>query len=228
MARYYISTFIKAYYSLQIYTPINIGIIIFNIWIFNSILYALPVFGLWAKIGMHDNPKNKWMCYIKDNPPCSGNAKSFLKVSFLWLFIIPFLTLIFCYIAIFRMMKKNQKELGQYFSTDHAAKRAQNFKFMKMMVFVTMGFVLTFTPLMTFNVLNKGDHPNWEVCLDILWWTSAVVNPLIFFMMSTTFRINMTYYLKRMFCQSVEKPTSQSKTFKASSKNLKSTTTTEK
>ena len=165
----------------KIYTNFNIGLMIACIWFLGCGLIFFPLVGIWGKIG-RDIDK-----YGVKGPSCNilhdekgHNPKMFYMVL---AFFLPCVTIIFCYSAIFLKIKKLQRELCGMFANLNKKEREDDIRQIKMMLTVFLCFVFTFLPIGSFNVIDKHSeygNSDVEILCHVLWWSSSVVNPIIY------------------------------------------------
>ena len=113
-------------------------------WAIASLLFALPLFGIWGKITRHE--KLKWMCDIRF-------GESFKKFAIFAIFGISLITLIGCYFGIFQKLRTIRREMSSYFTAKrNASERDTDIKMVKMMLIVIFGYLFTSFPTSIFHV----------------------------------------------------------------------------
>jgi len=181
-----------SYYNhyTRIYTPINTALMIAAVWIFSFGMIFPPLVDLWGTLGLDEAT---FSCTIKKLD--GSSPKKFL---FLVAFLLPSLSILLCYSAIFHKVKTIRNNLEAHCSPGPVSKsspatksksatrtakfhNAEDLKLTKMMLTIFILFLLCFLPLMLVNVLEDViRQPYIHIIASVLAWTSAAINPAIY------------------------------------------------
>ena len=113
-------------------------------WVIASLLFALPLSGIWGEISSHEFLN--WMCDIRD-------GQSFKVFAIVAVFVTSLITLIGCYYSIFRKLKEIRREVSVYFTAEkNTSERNADVKMIKMMLIVIFGYLFTSFPTSIFHV----------------------------------------------------------------------------
>ena len=144
----------------------------------------MPVFGLSGHI--NKSKRVTWHC----------DASQFFGETFVIYIIVPFVILIYCYSAIFCYVRRSQKEFQDILRKDGVSKE-KRLKMIKMTLIIILGFLITVVPFPIFNLFEKSvEYPNAFIFLNILWWASTVINPLIYCFMKTTYKNDFIHFCR--------------------------------
>ena len=146
----------------------------------------MPVFGLSGHI--NKSKRVTWHC---------DTTQFFGEIFFIYI-IVPFVILICCYSAIFCYVRRSQKEFQEVLRKDGISKE-KRLKMIKMMLIIILGFLITVVPFPIFNLFKKSvEYPNAFIFLNILWWASTVINPMIYCFMKKTYKNDF-----KNFCRAI-------------------------
>jgi len=170
------------YYS-KIYSPRNIWLMLAAVWIFSFGMIFPPLVDLWGTLGLDEAT---FSCTIK-----KLNGRSPKKFLFLVAFLLPSISIIVCYSAIFHKVKSSRHNLQSHSHCTPCpvakkkavvrAQRMEDLKLTKMMLTIFLLFLICFLPLMLVNVLDDFiRQPSVHIIASVLAWMSATINPIIY------------------------------------------------
>lgn len=203
-----------AYYSnySKIYSRRNIFIMISAVWIFSFGMIIPPLVDVWGTLGLDEAT---FSCTIKEL-----DERSPKKFLFLVAFLLPSLSIIVCYSAIFYKVKSSRQKVeghskpGLVFKTKlinklKMSQTLEDLKITKMMLTIFLFFLICFLPLMVVNVFDNIRQPSVHVIASILAWMSAIVNPFIYAFLNQQYQKAFRNLLMRS--EEVDKPASKPK-----------------
>jgi len=176
----YVLVAFHAYYR-QIYTCKNICLMLTAVWIFSFGMIFPPLVDIWGTLGLDEAT---FSCTIK-----KLDGKSPKKFLFLVAFLLPSISIILCYSAIFYKVRSSRQNLESHNTPGPAAKRKaairaqrlEDLKMTKMMLTIFLLFLMCFLPLMLVNVLEDYiKQPSVHIIASVLAWMSASINPVIY------------------------------------------------
>ena len=100
-------------------------------WVIASLLFVIPLSGIWGKISNHESLK--WMCDIRD-------GQSFKVFAIFVVFVSSLIILIGCYYSIFQKLKSIRRDVSVYFN---AEKNSSSSSFSPIGSEMTSGFVVS-------------------------------------------------------------------------------------
>ena len=169
-------------YYRQIYSYRNIFFMLAAVWIFSFGMIFPPLIDMWGTLGLDEAT---FSCTIK-----KLDGKSPKKFLFLVAFILPSISIILCYSAIFSKVRASRHTLVSHSTPCPVAKKRkavirsrkmEDLKLTKMMLTIFLLFLICFLPLMLVNVLEDYiKQPSVHIIASVLAWMSATINPVIY------------------------------------------------
>jgi len=170
------------YYS-RIYSSRNILLMLAAVWIFSFGMIFPPLVDMWGTLGLDEAT---FSCTIK-----RLNGKSPKKFLFLVAFLLPSISILVCYSAIFYKVKSSRHNVESHSHCTPCpvaktkavirAQRMEDLKLTKMMLTIFLLFLICFLPLMLVNVLDDFiRQPSVHIIASVLAWTSATINPILY------------------------------------------------
>jgi len=170
-------------YYRKIYTYRNIVIMLLAVWTFSFGMIFPPLIDIWGTLGLDEAT---FSCTIK-----KLNGKSPKKFLFLVAFLLPSISIILCYSAIFYTVRSSRHKLESHNTPVQVktskrkeairSQRLEDLKLTKMMLTIFLLFLICFLPLMLVNVLDDEiKQPSVHIIASVLAWMSATINPIIY------------------------------------------------
>jgi len=178
-----------AYYGnySRIYSPRNVLLMIAAVWTFSFGMIFPPLVDIWGTLGLDEAT---FSCTIK-----KLDGKSPKKFLFLVAFLLPSISIMVCYSAIFYKVKASKQNLKAHCKSSPSAvdknktkpvirvrsQTIEDLKLTKMMLTIFLLFLICFLPLMLVNVFDDIlRQPSVHIVASVLAWMSAAVNPFIY------------------------------------------------
>jgi len=174
-----------AYYGYynRIYSSGNILLMLAAVWIFSFGMIFPPLVDVWGTLGLDEAT---FSCTIK-----KLDGKSPKKFLFLVAFLLPSISILVCYSAIFYRVKSSRHNVESHSHRTPCpiaktkavirAQRMEDLKLTKMMLTIFLLFLICFLPLMLVNVLDDFiRQPYIHIIASVLAWTSATINPILY------------------------------------------------
>ena len=164
-------------------------------WMFSFVMIFPPLIDVWGTLGLDEAT---FSCTIK-----KLDGKSPKKFLFLVAFILPSISIILCYSAIFYKVRSSRHNLVSHSTPCPVARRKavirsqkmEDLKLTKMMLTIYLLFLICFLPLMLVNVLDDYiKQPSVHIIASVLAWMSATINPVIYSFPNNTRRLSTTCY----------------------------------
>merc|ERR1712179_480177 len=170
-------------YYRKIYTYRNIVIMLLAVWTFSFGMISPPLIDIWGTLGLDEAT---FSCTIK-----KLNGKSPKKFLFLVAFLLPSISIILCYSAIFFKVRSSRHKLESHNTPVQVktskwkeairTQRLEDLKLTKMMLTIFLLFMICFLPLMLVNVLDDDiKQPSVHIIASVLAWMSATINPIVY------------------------------------------------
>jgi len=170
-------------YYRKIYSYRNIIFMLLAVWTFSFGMIFPPLVDIWGTLGLDEAT---FSCTIK-----SLNGKSPKKFLFLVAFLLPSISIILCYSAIFYKVRSSRQKLESHSTPVNVqankrkeaikSQRLEDLKLTKMMLTIFLLFMICFLPLMLVNVLDDDiKQPSVHIIASVLAWMSATINPIIY------------------------------------------------
>ena len=113
--------------------------------------------------------------------------------------VIPITAIIIFNCGIILEIRKMRKEINAILQRQLTVDREEDWQVIKMMMIVTMVFILTTAPPGITAALYRGDL-NVGCFVSLMFWSSCVINPFIYCMRNKNYREAYISTLKSIFC----------------------------
>ncbi|CAL4200440.1 unnamed protein product, partial [Meganyctiphanes norvegica] len=165
------------------------------VWLFSFGMMLPPLLGVWGQLGL--DPAS-FSCTI-----LKKDGKSPKKFLFLFGLIVPMISIICCYSAIYVKVRASRGNLAQHTSSPPSSpvntsppvnittmkQRKSDIRLTRMMATIFLCFMITFLPLMIVNVADDDVKiPSLHVLASVLGWAQAVVNPFVYAVTNRQYR----------------------------------------
>ena len=154
-----------------VYTPLSVSLMITFIWLFTFGLLALPLFGLWGKIGLITSGLR---CDIL---PISDDYLDPKKFFYSLFFLLPLIIMTTCYVGIFIKVRRMKKQLLAYISSH----KEEDWQVLKMMSIIFICYIFGALPIFITNLIDPlrlqvGLHVVPRMLISV----QALINPFIY------------------------------------------------
>eukprot|EP00095_Tigriopus_kingsejongensis_P001766 maker-scaffold339_size202159-snap-gene-0.9 protein:Tk01766 transcript:maker-scaffold339_size202159-snap-gene-0.9-mRNA-1 annotation:"hypothetical protein SINV_09496" len=207
-----INRFVGIYYPLRMevwFSRCKSILAIATIWIISFALMSLPLIEVWGQYGFE---KSTFSCTL-----LAKNGKSPMLAFALLFVAVPFIVMGVCYGAILYKVIVTGRAIRNFSKNDPVPQRQSGFAHFsrsrekdltKTFGIICLGYFVCFIPtsvLMVFDPMPPCyKNPGWHVFGYIVFWCSAIINPVVYILANRHYRKHFWYCIQWCFCQHPE------------------------
>eukprot|EP00094_Tigriopus_californicus_P002825 TCALIF_02724-PA protein Name:"Similar to Tre1 Protein trapped in endoderm-1 (Drosophila melanogaster)" AED:0.18 eAED:0.19 QI:0/0.12/0/0.77/1/1/9/0/1136 len=198
----------------KIFTQVKSWLSVICLWIFSFTVLSLPLAEVWGQYG-----------YVKATFSCTLLEKNGHTplIFFSLIFVgIPCTVMIISYSFILYKVRATGRAIRNFSqSTDAGLDQSSSVGHMtrtrekdltKTFAIVCSCYIVSFIPVSILSIFDPMPpcykNPGWHVMGYVMFWCSAIVNPIVYIFANRHYRKHFYYCIQRLLCMNPEKPTS--------------------
>lgn len=211
-----INRFVGIYFSNimdKIFTPLKSWLSVLGLWAFSFIIMSLPLAEVWGQYG-----------YVKGTFSCTlleKNGHTPLVFFSILIIGIPCLVILICYSLILYKVRSTGRAMRFLTQSTDAGldkdftvgsmTRTRERELTKTFGIICLCYIISFIPVSILSVFDPmppcWENPGWHVFGYVMFWCSAIINPIVYILANRHYRKYFIYYVQRLFCMNPADPT---------------------